>query len=108
MFTTFKGLFNLYIESSIEFGKISQTPIHLHTALQCEKTETEMSNQFQRNLFLCSFTSSVHTYKFKGPFIYYVITFLGFFDPPPLLRNRVFSTENNKKWAFSDPPPPYK
>ena len=38
-----------------------------------------------------------------GPFIYYVITFLGFLDPPPPLRNHVFSTENNKKLAFSDP-----
>ena len=27
-----------------------------------------------------------------GPFIYYVITFLGFLDPPPPLRNHVFST----------------
>ena len=41
-----------------------------------------------------------------GPFIYYVITFLGFLDPPPPLRNHVFSTENNQKLAFSDPPPP--
>ena len=40
-----------------------------------------------------------------GPFIYYVITFLGFLDPPPPLRKHVFSTENNKKLAFSDPPP---
>ena len=42
----------------------------------------------------------------KGPFIYYVITFLGFFDPPPPLCNHVFSTENNQKLAFSDPPLP--
>ena len=27
-------------------------------------------------------------------------------DPPPTLRNHVFSTENNQKLAFSDPPPP--
>ena len=39
----------------------------------------------------------------KGPFIYYVITFLGFWTP---LRNHVFSTENNQKLTFSDPPPP--
>ena len=37
----------------------------------------------------------------KGPFIYYVITFLGFLDPPPPLHNHVFSTENNKKLAIS-------
>ena len=43
-----------------------------------------------------------------GPFIYYVITFLGFLDPPPHLRKHVFSTENNQKLAISDPPPPYK
>ena len=42
----------------------------------------------------------------KGPFIYYVITFLGFLDPPPPLGKHVFSTENNQKLAFSDPPPP--
>ena len=42
----------------------------------------------------------------KGPFIYYVIIFLGFLDPPPPLRNHVFSTKNNQKLAFSDPPPP--
>ena len=37
----------------------------------------------------------------KGPFIYYVITFLGFLDPPPPLRNHVFSTENNQKLTQS-------
>ena len=41
----------------------------------------------------------------RGPFIYYVITFLGFLDPPPPLRKHVFSTENNQKLAFSDLPP---
>ena len=44
----------------------------------------------------------------QGPFIYYVITFLGFLDPPRPLRKHVFSTENNQKLAFSDPLPPYK
>ena len=39
-----------------------------------------------------------------GPFIYYVITFLGFLDPPPPLRQHVFSTKNKQKLAFSDPP----
>ena len=42
----------------------------------------------------------------KGPFIYYVITFLGFLAPPPPLRKHVFSTENNQKLTFSEPPPP--
>ena len=41
-----------------------------------------------------------------GPFIYYVITFFGFLDPPPPLRQHVFSTKNKQKLAFSDPPPP--
>ena len=41
-----------------------------------------------------------------GPFIYYVITFLVFLDPPPPLRQHVFSTKNKQKLAFSDPPPP--
>ena len=36
-----------------------------------------------------------------GPFIYYLITFLGFLDPPPPLRNHVFSTENNQKMAMT-------
>ena len=40
----------------------------------------------------------------RGPFIYYVITFLGFLDPPPPLRQHVFSTKNKQKLAFSDPP----
>ena len=42
----------------------------------------------------------------KGPFIYYVITFWGFLDPPPPLRQHVFSTKNKQKLAFSDPPSP--
>ena len=44
--------------------------------------------------------------KIKGPFISYVITFLGFLDPPPPLRQHVFSTMNQQKLAFSAPPPP--
>ena len=43
---------------------------------------------------------------FKGPFIYYVITFLGFLDLPPPLRQHVFSTKNKQKLAFSDTPSP--
>ena len=42
----------------------------------------------------------------KGPFIHYVITFWGFLDPPPPLRQHVFSTKNKQKLAFSDPLPP--
>ena len=41
----------------------------------------------------------------KGPFIYYIITFLGFLDPPPPLRQHVFSTKNKQKLAFSDSAP---
>ena len=44
--------------------------------------------------------------KALGPFIYYIITFLGFLDPPPPLRQHVFSTKNKQKLAFSDPPSP--
>ena len=36
----------------------------------------------------------------KGPFIYYVSTFLWFFDPPPSLRKHVFINENKHKLAF--------
>ena len=42
----------------------------------------------------------------KGPFMYYVIIFLGFLDPPPPLRHHVFSTKNKQKLAFYDPPLP--
>ena len=45
-------------------------------------------------------------YFCKGPFIYYVIKFLGFLDPPLPLRQHVFSTKNKQKLAFSDPPSP--
>ena len=55
------------------------------------------------NILVPSVPTSLCT---KGPFIYYVIIFLGFLDPPPPLRNHDFSTENNQKLAFSDPSPP--
>ena len=42
----------------------------------------------------------------KGPFIHYVIAFLGFLDPPPPLSQHVFSTKNKQKLEFSDPPSP--
>ena len=42
----------------------------------------------------------------RGPFVYYVIKFLGFLDPPPPLHQHVFSTKNKQKLAFSDPPSP--
>ena len=45
-------------------------------------------------------------FKTKGPFIYYVITFLEFLNPPPPLRNHVLITENNQKLVFSEPPSP--
>ena len=41
----------------------------------------------------------------RGLFIYYVITFLGFLDSPPPLRQHVFSTKNKQKLVFSEPPP---
>jgi hypothetical protein len=44
---------------------------------------------------------------YKGPFIYYVITVLGFLDPPPPLRQEGFWTEINQKLAFSDPRSPF-
>ena len=53
----------------------------------------QISNETERNK------------RHKGPFIYYVMTFLGFFDPSPPLCNHAFTTENNQKLAFSDPPP---
>ena len=40
----------------------------------------------------------------KGPFIYYVITFLGFLNP--ILRKHVLCTESKQKLPFSTPPPP--
>ena len=71
------------------------------------------SVQLQEKIFLAKDvnyivpTSGSVLYQ-KGPFIYYVITILGFLDPPPPLRNHVFSTENNQNLAFSDPPLPYR
>ena len=47
--------------------------------------------------------SKTRLFDAKGPFIYYVITFLCFLDPP---RNHGFSTKNNQKLAFSDTPSP--
>ena len=41
-----------------------------------------------------------------GPFIFYIITFLVFLDPPPPLGKHIFSTENKQELTFSDPPPP--
>ena len=38
------------------------------------------------------------------PFIYYVSTFLGLFDPSPL-RNHNLCTENKQILPFSNPPP---
>ena len=38
---------------------------------------------------------------YYGTFIYYVITFLGFLDPPPPLCQHVFSTKNKQKLAIS-------
>ena len=52
-----------------------------------------------------NFTKKIGSKFSKGPFIYYVITFLGFLEPPPPLRQHVFSTNNKQKLAFSDPPP---
>ena len=37
---------------------------------------------------------NVMTTPSRGPFICYVSTFLGFFDPPPTVGKHDFSTEN--------------
>ena len=42
----------------------------------------------------------------KGPFIYYVITFLEFLDPPPHLRKHVLVMKIIKNWHFLTPLPP--
>ena len=45
----------------------------------------------------------------QGPFIYYVHKqIFRICKPPSPLRKHVFSTKNKQKWAFSDPPTPYK
>ena len=41
----------------------------------------------------------------RGPFIYYVSTFLGFFDPLLSLRKHIFSTEIKQKLPSLLPPP---
>ena len=42
----------------------------------------------------------------KGPFIYYVITFLGFLDPPPSYVSMFLVLRIGKNWHFLTPPPP--
>ena len=44
----------------------------------------------------------------KGPFIYYVITFLGFLDPPPPYVIMFLVLKIIKNWHFLTPLPPYK
>ena len=41
---------------------------------------------------------------YRGPFKYYVIMFLTFFDPPTSLM--IYSTVNHQKLPFSDPTHP--
>ena len=71
-----------------------ENQISLYSGLPPFITQTKQGNLYNKHA------------PTKGPFIYYVITFLGFLDPAPPLRNHVFSTENNQKLAFSDPPSP--
>ena len=46
-----------------------------------------------------------HLHENKGPFIYYVITFLGFLDPPPYVF-MFLVLKIIKNWHFLTPPPP--
>ena len=41
-----------------------------------------------------------------GPFIYYVITFLGFLDPPPPYVSMFLVLRLSKNWHFLTPLPP--
>ena len=43
---------------------------------------------------------------YKGPFIYYVITFLGFLDPPPPYVSMFLVLRISKNWHFLTPLPP--
>ena len=43
---------------------------------------------------------------YKGPFIYYVITFLGFLDPPPPYVSMFLVLRISKDWHFLTPLPP--
>ena len=42
----------------------------------------------------------------EGPFIYYVITFLGFLDPPPPYVSMFLVLRISKNWHFLTPPSP--
>ena len=44
----------------------------------------------------------------KGPIIYYVNTFLGFWTPLPPYVSMFFSNASKQKLSFSDTPLPYK
>ena len=44
----------------------------------------------------------------KGPFIYYVITFLGFWTPLPPYVSMFLVLRISKNWHFLTPLPPYK
>ena len=46
--------------------------------------------------------TTYYSIVYMGPFIYYVSTFFGILDPPPLFKH-VFITESKQKLAFSDP-----
>ena len=49
--------------------------------------------------------TTYYSIVYMAPFIYYVSTFFGILDPPPLCKN-VFIIESKQKLAFSDPPLP--
>jgi hypothetical protein len=51
---------------------------------------------------------TTHKKPFKGPFIYYVITFLGFLDPPPPYVSMFLVLRISKNWHCLTPLPPYK
>ena len=65
-----------------------------------------MSSNYERLMITIDYLILMNSINQRGPFIYYVITFLGFLNPPPPLRQHVFSTKDQQKLAFSDPPPP--
>ena len=85
-----------WLESTLEFTREKINLEDVLASLMKYLAETTVSSRAVEQKMACLIA--------KGPFIYYVSTFLGFFDPPLLLKH-VFRTENKPKLQFSDPPP---
>ena len=82
--------------------------IQIGKKLGCRKMQEKLEYFFsclKMHHFRASLPKRVLTPP-KGPFIYYVITFLGFLDPPPPYVSMFLVLRISKNWHFLTPPPP--